>query len=312
MKEYILESLEDGSHGIIPDEGINYFVGHNRITIHKDGKKVLDKVVDVNPDGSIVKYNLCCDDDKDPTLEPIKAKEVDEYNIGNMLPQVVPSGTPLKKQELCNESDDTEDNEFEKDQKDVKEYYDLDVLDERLDNLLEECSDIIDGIMNNTSESTDDTSEDVVITENANDDLIEEGAKESIEKAVKISKSEIDKLCNLAKEKLELFKTLKDEKDNLVKKDIKKKIINNQKKFRDLIKGFPLKNRKAVTKVYGRVNLNTINQINQMEFQRQMEEAIRQHLQFMDTVNRNNQQFMDTVNQNNMINQQMMMNNMMF
>lgn len=302
MKEYILESLEDGSHGIIPNEGINYFVGHNRITIHKDGKKVLDKVVDVNPDGSIVKYNLCCDDDKDPTLEPIKAKEVDEYNIGNMIPQVVPSGTTLKKQELCNESDeDAEDNELKKEQKDVKEFYDLDVLDERLDNLLEECSDIIDGIMNNTSESTDDSSEDLVITENANDDLIEEGAKESIEKAAKISKSEIDKLCNLAKEKLELFKTLKDEKDNLIKKDIKKKIINNQKKFRDLVKGFPIKNKKAVTKVYGSVNLNTINQINEMEFQRQMEEAARQH-----------QQFMDTVNQNNMINQQMMMNNMMF
>ena len=65
MNTYLLESLEDGSHGMIPDEGINYFVGRNRITVHKDGKKVIDKVLDINPDGSICKYNLLCDDNKD-------------------------------------------------------------------------------------------------------------------------------------------------------------------------------------------------------------------------------------------------------
>ena len=96
MNTYILESLEDGSHGIIPSEGINYFVGKKRIVVHKDGKKVIDKEIDINPDGTISKYNLICDDDKEPELEPVK--DVEEYNVANMLPQVYPEDAVLKKE----------------------------------------------------------------------------------------------------------------------------------------------------------------------------------------------------------------------
>ena len=97
MTKYLLESLENGSHGIIPTEDLNYFVGNKRITVYKDGKKIIDKEVQIDDDGNICKYNIICDDDKDPELIP--ATDVEEYNVANMLPQVYPEGSVLRKEE---------------------------------------------------------------------------------------------------------------------------------------------------------------------------------------------------------------------
>jgi hypothetical protein len=127
MNTYVLESLENGSHGIIPNEGINYFVGKKRITLYKDGKKVLDKEVDINPDGSISKYNLLCDGDKDPVPEPVN--DIEEYNVANMLPQTLPEGAVIKKEKLS-----------ERLPKNVN-----------VNNIIESCNTIIDSISNNSN-----------------------------------------------------------------------------------------------------------------------------------------------------------------
>ena len=158
MVEYLLESLENGSHGIIPSEGLNYFVGSNRITVHKDGKKIIDKEIRINPDGTISKYNLVCDDDKEPELNPVT--DVEEYNVANMLPQVYPEGTVLKK-------------DVDKDIPEIintKESDDLSI--EKLKNgvsiIFENCDNILDNIINTTIDESAEFTDGSVIMESDN------------------------------------------------------------------------------------------------------------------------------------------------
>lgn len=485
MNKYLLESLENGSHGIIPTEDLNYFVGNKRITVYKDGKKIIDKEVQIDDDGNICKYNIICDDDKDPELVP--ATDVEEYNVANMLPQVYPEGSVLRKEEeedfidatdeVVTESvagalliggtvaltggliayeakkihDEKKALDWYAEEKDVKPRFsdltrknykvkythrthDIDATDKEklfnidksnvaevysyngekafcilygnkidwveslsataianiiltalgsdstsvsissystikvilydqkfkkelyyyagkamikhstslasvdkwtkeitkkykeskkleklrkesefdfsndLDAVLETCDNILTKIESyKTINESEDISDEEVITESA-DSVIEESVKDKVKEVTDLTKSELEKIKELASEKIDITKALKKEVNSLKKSDLKRKLIKNQKDIRKLVKGYKPDTRKKVTKAFGSINPSTIHDMNLQLFMDQVrrdnETAMRAHQTAMDMHNQ-------AVMQNqHMVNQQMMMNSM--
>ncbi len=295
MAKYLLESLESGSHGIIPDEGLNYFVGQKRITVYKDGKKVLDKEIDIDSDGNISKYNIVCDGGDEIELEPVK--DVEEYNVANMLPQVFPDGAVLRKE---SEEDIT-----------------FDFMDD-LNTVLETCDNILNKIeaYSVTSESTNEET-DEVITESSvvteENIMYGEEAGEPIDpitagKVVddkEVAKSEFDKIKRLAEDKVNFLIGLKEEmkaKNDAKVRDIKKQLIKNQQKFRETISKFSSDTKKAMTKTYGTINKSNAEQVNIDNFMEQMRRDT-------ETAIRNSQQAINDANQ--AVQTHMMINSMM-
>lgn len=100
---YVIE-FSDGSHGILPNDNLEYSVTRGRVIVYKDGEKVLDKEIGNCPSG---KCEIITAPDAAPDVQvlPVDGEVVNkdiepegkvdnEYNIGTMLPQgcgVVPT-----------------------------------------------------------------------------------------------------------------------------------------------------------------------------------------------------------------------------
>lgn len=113
---YVIE-FSDGSHGILPNDNLEYSVSRGRVIVYKDGEKVLDKEIGDCPSG---KCEIITSPEEAPDVQVLpvdgevvnkdiqpEAKVGTEYNIGTMLPQgcgVVPT---INQAQLMMAEDDT-------------------------------------------------------------------------------------------------------------------------------------------------------------------------------------------------------------
>ena len=121
---YIIE-FSDGSHGILPNDNLEYSVSRGRVIVYKNGEKVLDKEITDCPSG---KCEIIVNKDSLPDVQtipidgeipgnddklPEDGKINNEYNIGNMLPQVGLVPTVNQAPLMMAEDDESEEGDVE-------------------------------------------------------------------------------------------------------------------------------------------------------------------------------------------------------